>query len=267
MDALISLLDDAARDLIKIHKRPVRIGVSGAQGSGKSTFALAWAKANPKVAHFSLDDVYLTTKQRLDLAATVSPLLKTRGPAGTHDLELAKRTFRQLASARARDTTPLPRFDKVADQPVKSQAWPLYIGTPNVMLIEGWCIGAAPEPDDLLQIPINDLEVTEDADGRWRAFVNQRLGDEYAAFFAQLDLIVHFKAPHWDVVPGWRRQQEAGLRKLAVEKLPPEVLANLDRFVMHFERVTRHMLASGCRADWTVVLDEDRVVRDIVLPG
>jgi D-glycerate 3-kinase len=267
LDALIDLLDDAARELIVTLKRPVRIGISGAQGSGKSTFAAKWAKANPKVAHFSLDDVYLTTKQRADLAAKHSPLLKTRGPAGTHDLDLAKRTFRQLAAARARDQTPLPRFDKVADQPVKPQQWPLYTGTPNVMLIEGWCIGAMPEPDDLLQIPLNDLEEIDDADGRWRAFVNERLASEYAAFFDTLDLIVHFKAPRFDVVPGWRRGQEAALRKLPVDKLPPEVLANLDRFIMHFERITRHMLSGGCRADWTVVLDDDRVVRDIVLPG
>lgn len=260
---LVDLLEETARTLIQRLKRPVRIGLSAAQGSGKSTLATAWTKANPRVAHFSLDDIYLNTAARKALADRVSPLFKVRGAPGTHDLDLGKRTILQLEAARGRDATPLPRFDKVADQPVKPPAWPRYPGTPNVILIDGWCVGALPEPDDALVDPINALEEKEDANGAWRGYANAQLAGPYAAFFERLDAIVALQAPAFDVVARWRTEQEASLRGVRVEGLPPEVRANVARFVLHYERITRSMLAGGRRAEIVVRLDENRAVLDI----
>lgn len=260
---LIDLLEETSLSLIRTLKRPVRIGLSGAQGAGKSSLSAAWTAKNPKVAAFSLDDVYLPTAARRALAESVSPLFKARGAPGAHDLELAKRTLMQLAAARARDETPLPRFDKLSDSPVKPAAWPRYLGTANVILIDGWCLGATPEDDAALALPINALEEKEDASGAWRRFANAQLAGPYADFFGRLDLIVHLAAPGWDVVPRWRLEQEAGLRGVAVEALPREVTANVARFVLHFERITRHMMAGGRRADVVVALDEARAVQNI----
>ncbi|MDX2234051.1 MAG: hypothetical protein NW200_06095 [Hyphomonadaceae bacterium] len=257
---IVTLLEMVSRDLIQTLRRTVRIGLSGAQGSGKTTAARAWAKQNPKIAHFSLDDVYLATAERKALAASVSPLFKVRGPPGTHDLELAKRTLLKLADARARDRTPLPRFDKLADHRVPAAEWPLFEGTPNVQLVDGWCMGAAPEPADALDMPVNDLELDEDADGRWRTHANAQLEGPYAAFFDRFDAFVHLAAPSWDVVPRWRLEQEAGLRGVAVDAVPPEVRANVTRFCHHYERLTRHMLAGGRRAQWVVRLGENREI-------
>lgn len=260
---LIDLLEETSLARIRALKRPVRIGLAGPQGAGKSTLAAAWAAKNPKVATFSLDDVYLPTAARRALAEGVSPLFKTRGAPGTHDLDLAKRTLLQLAAARARDETPLPRFDKLADSPVKPAAWPRYLGTANVILIDGWCLGAAPEEASALSVAINALEEKEDAAGVWRSYVNAQLAGPYAEFFGRLDVIVFLAAPDWDVVPHWRLEQEAALRGVAVEALAPEVRANIARFVLHFERITRHMLAGGRRADIVVSLDAARAVRNI----
>lgn len=257
---ILTLLEMLSRELIQELRRPVRIALSGAQGSGKTTAAKAWAKQNPKVAHFSLDDVYLATAERKALAANVSPLFKVRGPPGTHDLELAKRTLIKLHDARARDRTPLPRFDKLADHRVPAAEWPLFDGTANVQLVDGWCMGAAPEPDDALEMPVNDLELDDDGDGAWRRHINAQLAGPYQAFFDRFDCFVFFAAPSWDVVPRWRLEQEAGLRGIAVDAVPHDVRANLTRFVNHYERITRHMLAGGRRATWVIRLGDNREI-------
>lgn len=260
---VLALLHQAVQEAIATHKRSVRIGVAGAQGSGKSTLVKAYAAAHPRTAFFSMDDVYLSTAERKDLAAKHSPLLKTRGPAGTHDLALATRVIRQLEAALPRDRTPLPRFNKLTDAPLKPADWPQFEGKPNVILVDGWCMGATPEDEAALAVPENALEEHEDSDGRWRGFVNAQLAGPYAAFFARMDVIITLESPGWHVVPRWRMEQEAHDRGLTVETLPPEVKTNLARFMLHYERVTRHMLAGGRRSDWTVALDEDRTPMEI----
>jgi len=257
---LVTLMEMVSRDLIQTLKRPVRIGLSGAQGSGKTTAAKAWAKQNPKVANFSLDDVYSNTADRKALAASVSPLFKVRGAPGTHDLELAKRTLIKLHDARARDATPLPRFDKLADHRIPAAEWPNYVGTANVVLVDGWCMGAAPEPVEALEMPVNDLELDDDESAAWRTYANAQLEGPYAAFFARFDLFIHIVAPSWDVVPRWRLEQEAGMRAMPVAAVPNDIRANIARFVQHYERVTRHMIAGARLPGWTVWLGENREI-------
>src|SRR5690606_6064425 len=88
------------------------IGISGAQGSGKTTLARAAAGALG-CAHLSLDDVYLTRAERERMAHEVHPLFITRGPPGTHDLDLLAATFAALGAAGPDNTTALPAFDKL----------------------------------------------------------------------------------------------------------------------------------------------------------
>jgi len=260
---IATLIDMVSRELILELKRPVRIAVSGAQGCGKTTACKAFAAGNPRVAHFSLDDIYLATAERKTLAANVSHLFKMRGPPGSHDLELGKRTLIKLKDARAQDMTPLPRFDKLADHRVPAAEWPTFKGTANVVLVDGWCMGATPEPADALEMPVNDLELDEDEAAIWRTYANAQLEGPYADFFGRFDLFIHIAAPSFDVVPQWRLEQEATMRTLKIEAVPPEVKTNIARFVQYYERITRHMLAGGRRADWTVRLGEDRAILGI----
>lgn len=265
-DDLVALLDMVSRDLIQKLRRPVRIGLSGAQGSGKTTSARAWAKANPRIAQFSLDDVYLATAERKKLAAEISPLYRVRGAPGSHDLDLAKRTLVKLADARAQDLTPLPRYDKLADHRVPQNEWPMFKGTANVALVDGWCMGATPQGGDDLATPVNDLEREDDASGAWRGHANAQLEGPYAAFFDRFDAFIHLVAPDWDVVPRWRLEQEAGLRGMEVAAVPADIRANITRFCNHYERLTRHMLAGGRRPGWVVTLGENREILDIAEP-
>ena len=59
------------------------------------------------------------------------------------------------------------------------------------------------------------------------------------------------------VVLRWRQEQEAAL--LGRPLLDTE-RAGIARFVQHFERITRHMMAGGVRADIIVRQDEERRV-------
>lgn len=234
------------------------VGVSGAQGSGKSTLAKTAAARLGGVA-LSLDDVYLTRAERAALAAEVHPLFATRGPPGTHDLALLERTLDALQAAGPDDRTPLPSFDKLADERRAERDWPVFEGRPTVIVLEGWCLGATPQTDQALATPVNALEREQDTDGTWRRAVNARLGADYARLFARLDALLFLKAPSFDAVLDWRCQQEAGLTGAAVT---PARRAELATFVQYFERLTRHMLGGGVRADRILSLDADRRVTD-----
>jgi D-glycerate 3-kinase len=250
--ALLSLIDALAAG----REGPALIGIAGAQGSGKTTLARAAAARLGGVA-LSLDDVYLTRAERAGLARTVHPLLAVRGPPGTHDLDLANAVLDDLLAGRP---ALLPRFDKLTDDradPERSG------GDARVVLMDGWCLGATPQTAQALATPVNALERERDADGTWRSWVNAALAGPYQRFFGRFDAIVHLAAPGFDTVLDWRCEQEAGLLRLAPRDLPGERRGEIARFIQHFERITRHMLAGGVAATATVRLDAGRGVIDI----
>ncbi len=230
------------------------IGVSGAQGSGKSYLCRAFAAANLGVAHFSIDDFYMPRARRRELARTLHPLFITRGPPGTHDLGYALGMMATMRGATELCETRLPRFDKASDERIEAAIG--FRGKPEAFLIDGWCLGAL-APD--LGPPLNAIEAS-DRDEAWRKAQNAFLFDAYAHFFAQFDAIVYLKAPSWEVVKSWRAEQEAETLRRA---LTPKDSARLDRFMQHYERITRAMMAGGHCAHWLVELDEARAVINI----
>ncbi|WP_443027856.1 kinase [Sphingomonas sp. SRS2] len=243
--------------------RPVVIGICGAQGSGKSTIAAGLAErlrvAGLRAATLSIDDIYLDRQERERLAAT-HPLLRTRGVPGTHDVDLGRRTI----EACGRDgTCILPRFSKSADSRAPESAWERVEGPVEVLLFEGWCVGALPQAAAALAEPVNALERLDDPDGRWRRYVNDCLDGSYRPLFDRIDWLVLLAAPNFDCVAGWRRQQEHRLRASlpAAGKGLDATMddAGIDRFVQHYQRITQHILAEmPGRANLTIRLDEAR---------
>jgi D-glycerate 3-kinase len=65
------------------------------------------------------------------------------------------------------------------------------------------------------------------------------------------------RAPSFDCVAEWRAQQEAGLDRTAPGAAPPMDSAALTRFVAHYERLTRWMIADA-PADLVCDIAEDR---------
>lgn len=245
-------------------RAPLVVGICGPQGSGKSTLAALvprlLAARGLKVATLSIDDLYRTKAERARLAREVHPLLATRGVPGTHDPALGLAVLQALGRP---ETTALPRFDKAADDRAPETSWPRVEGPVDVVLLEGWCVGARPQPAARLAAPVNALERDEDPDGAWRGFANAALAGPYAPLFARVDRLVLLTAPDFAVVRAWRGQQEARLRaRLAAEGRDPALAmddAALDRFVAHYERLTRWIAEDlpGV-TDVVVKLDERR---------
>ena len=240
------------------------VGICGPQGSGKSTtvrvVAALLEARGLKVATLSLDDLYLPRADREVLARDVHPLLRTRGVPGTHDVALGLAVLDGLAEA---GETALPRFDKASDDRAPVEAWPRVVGPVDVVLFEGWCVGARPEPLGTLAAPVNALERERDPDGVWRAYVNAALAGPYRALFARLDLLILFTAPDFETVLAWRQEQEAKLRRRLAETGQGADRAMSDEevavFVQHYERLTRHIAREApARADLVLALDADR---------
>jgi D-glycerate 3-kinase len=236
----------------------VLIGVGGAQGSGKSTHCRALAAASGgKVAQMSLDDVYFTRAERESLAEFRHPLFMTRGPPGTHDLRLLKETIRDLSHATPDSEMRLPRFDKAADDRAPVEAWPVFRGRPEAILLEGWCLGAK-RPASQMPGALNALEAQEDEDGRWRKAVLLELAQNYTKFFANwFDDFVFLQAPSFATVRRWRREQE---EETLGRALSEREVDELDRFIEHFERITLGMMEGDHGARWVVKLGEKRNV-------
>lgn len=230
--------------------RTIVVGIAGAQGSGKSTMVPRLVRLlgmqGLRTSGLALDDFYLTKPERLALARSSHPLLATRGVPGTHDVALMNATIDALLSGSAK--VEVPCFDKAKDDRVA----PREVMPPfDVILFEGWCIGAMPQTPAALAEPVNALERDEDPDGAWRRWVNERLAGEYAALFARLDLQIFLRAPDFAVVQRWRGEQEEQLQSDAMDR------GQLRRFIDHFERITRAMLADH-PATLTVDLDQRR---------
>ena len=231
-------------------KRPLIVGIQGAQGSGKSTTAAVLSLAlealhRCSTAVLSLDDFYLTRQERLGISQTIHPLFITRGVPGTHDLDLLQRVMDQLCRADAGTRTPIPIFEKARDDRLPESTWRTHSGRPDIILLEGWCIGTRPEPQERILHPINALEAIDDANAEWRQMVNARLEGPYADLSARLDRLVMLKISDFDSVLSFRALQE---KKLAESrgKDQPGVMEDdkLRRFIMHFERLTRWNLIS-----------------------
>src|SRR5690625_3752855 len=164
---------------LSLHDALPILGLSGAQGTGKSTAAeiltRALTRRGWRVCQLSLDDLYLSRHQRQTLAQVVHPLLATRGVPGTHDVSLGLTVLEQLRTAGPVTTTYLPRFDKAADEPKAHDQWSVVRGRPELIILDGWCLGARPQPAEALLAPCNELEAQEDTDGLWRRYVDARL--------------------------------------------------------------------------------------------
>lgn len=270
-------LPDTFRSLIEKHylqlaawisgrRRPgetLIVGISGAQGAGKSTLAdflqLALETgAGLRVAVLSLDDFYLTKAKREQLGAAVHPLLETRGVPGTHDLQMLSTCLERLRALAPGQTLRLPRFDKAEDDRADAADWAAVGGPVDVIVLEGWCLGSEAQEEEALARPVNSLEREADSSGAWRRFVNGQLAGPYAKLFAQLDLLVFLKVPNIDAVYRWRLEQErklAGKSEVRRAGIMNEV--EVARFIQHFERVTGASLASvPHKADAVLELDD-----------
>ncbi|WP_210394556.1 hypothetical protein [Motiliproteus sediminis] len=257
---------------------PLVVGINGAQGAGKSTlFTLLEVTLSQgfdqRVVGFSLDDLYKTRAERQLMAQKVHPLFQTRGVPGTHDVGLGIELLRQLRGAKPGQITKIPVFDKSIDDRCPDAVWQEWLGPVDVVVLDGWCLGAEAQQEGVLETPVNALEADEDPDGRWRRYVNAQLEGPYRELFSMVDVLLMLKVPSMNSVFEWRTLQEKKLaervRYLEATERRREPLRIMDeaairRFIMHYERLTREMLESmPDRADVTLHLNENHKIHQI----
>ncbi len=257
---------------------PLVIGINGAQGAGKSTLfnlleVILTEGFNLKVVGFSIDDLYKTYDERIELSETIHPLLRTRGVPGTHDVELGMEILNSLKNSQEDTITKIPVFDKSTDDRCEASVWQEWIGPADVIVLEGWCVGADPQQASDLVEPINVLETDEDATGAWRDYVNAQLKGPYQELFNMIEVLIMLKVPSMDAVFEWRSLQEKKLAErvkyIYDTQQPTQHLRIMDerqiqRFIQHYERLTRHMLAEmPTRADITLCLNSNHKIAEI----
>ncbi len=255
-----AVIADAVRRWRHGARAPLIVGLCGPPGAGKSTIAAAIAAGGARVATLSLDDLYLAHDARARLAAAVHPLLATRGVPGTHDMVLGTEVLARLT---ARTPAALPRFDKIADEPEPVARWPV-VERADVVVFEGWCVGAVPQAPAALAAPVNALEAERDADGTWRRFVNAALAGPYAGLFAGLDRLVLLRPPDFATVIAWRQDAERHRPVGRATMTDAQVVG----FLAHYERLSRWIDAEmPGRADLVLSLAGDRTVAEARFRG
>ena len=84
----------------------------------------------------------------------------------------------------------LPKLNKAIDDRLKRKSWYLVKKVPDVIIFEGWCVGARAEKNITLKKSINSLERKEDKNLRWRKYGLKfncvSLGKQKFLFFANL---------------------------------------------------------------------------------
>ena len=235
------------------------IGIGGGQGSGKSTLcrliASAFKHVGEKVAVLGIDDFYLPTNERLRLASEVHPLMATRGPPGTHDVDKLLKNIDMLIDG---GSVRVPVFDKAKDDRVGNRR---IDGPITRVIVEGWCVGASPMPGAPEDAPINDLERDQDLKGDWRRHINNALETAYGDLVNRFDQLAYLKVPNMAAVRRWRLAQEQSLPAASRKSI-----GEINQFVAHYERLTLWMIEDvPTRADLVVHLGEGHEVTSVVL--
>ncbi len=246
--------------------KPLIVGINGAQGSGKSTLAaclvyLLQRQFQLRALSLSLDDFYFTRDERQRLAAGIHPLLATRGVPGTHDIALARKTLSDLQHQHL--PVFIPRFNKAMDDRYPAEFAQCVNEPVDVIVLEGWCLGATAESQQMLDAPVNDLEANEDPQGNWRRYVNEQLALFYPKLFELIDIWVMLKAPSFDCVFNWRLEQEQKLKQSSPTQQHVMDEAQLARFIKFYQRITENTLNTlPARVHYLFELDEQRRIRE-----
>ncbi len=254
-------INDFYLKLFTVLKYKKTLMIAGSQGSGKSTLSILIKKFFHKfysknVVVLSIDDFYLSSFQRKKLSKKFkSNLFETRGVPGTHNLKLLYETINRLKKKKFPVYTPV--FDKVADN---NKNYKRKINKVDLVILEGWCVGAKPIDKKYLEKNFNDLEKKNDSNLIWRTAYNCALID-YQKIFKKFNYYLFIKLPNWEFVIDWKYKQELGLRSL---KSNISLKKKLHQFIKYYEKLSKWMLLttpSYCNV--LITLDKNQSIKKI----
>ncbi|KAJ5178808.1 hypothetical protein N7492_002018 [Penicillium capsulatum] len=273
-------------------QKPFILGLTGLQGSGKST----WTDALVQTLHqhgntainISLDDLYLDHAELVALR-TANPenkLLRTRGQPGTHDTALAVSFFQRLMDT-SQDRS-IPAFDKSLFHGEGGRApretWRcIPAGTTiDVVIFEGWCLGFQALPDEAIarrwENALESADPTETlrnhalehlvlVNGNLRRYGELFMGPRH------FDFLVHLDTDDLVNVYEWRMQQERALRlrgggAMSDEEVVRFVEGYMTAYELYLDQLRRGFFGGsekGREGQLRVVLDKERTVVDVRL--
>tara|TARA_B100000886_G_C20426266_1_gene494203 strand:+ start:5686 stop:6603 length:918 start_codon:yes stop_codon:yes gene_type:complete len=238
-------ISEMIKDEFLKKKKTRVIGLTGGQGTGKSTISNI-LKIILKEAYgletiiFSIDDFYKTLSEREKMSKKVNALFLTRGVPGTHDTKKLFSCIRSLKGYRFKKFK-IPKFDKSIDDRLAKNKWQNVKKKTNIVIFEGWCVGARAQKKKDLINPINKLEKQNDKKRVWRERVNLELKNNYKKIFNLIDKLIFLRVPSFKYVLKWRLLQE---KKLRISAKGNKTMSDkqIGNFIMYYERVTKHML-------------------------
>ncbi|KAL6881349.1 P-loop containing nucleoside triphosphate hydrolase protein [Trichoderma novae-zelandiae] len=276
---------------------PLLIGLNGLQGVGKSTLvapladALA-AKGVPTLV-CSIDDFYLTHDQQRKLARENpdNALWQVRGEPGTHDIPLLKSV---LSSLLAHAPTSIPQYDKALFsgqgdrlpphlwKPVNtndststsaSTSASANSKPPQVIILEGWCIGFRPLPPTALsQKYASPSRTLQKHRLEHLLAINEKLREYDDAVNGLFDAFIHIDAEDTQYVYEWRLEQEEHLRLARGDPNAGMTKEQVGRFVdayypayeLYSEGLREGLFKDRPGAQLRMVVGRDRRVKQVV---
>jgi D-glycerate 3-kinase len=228
-------------------KKPLIIGLAGGQGTGKTTITSIISIILKKyfkldIFKISIDDFYKTRKQRALLSKNKHSLLMTRGVPGTHDIDIMLNFFKKIKVKNFK-ILKLPKFNKGVDDRCKQSLWYKIQSKPDVVILEGWCVGARSQNSKELKKPVNSLEKIHDQNFKWRQYVNYQLKTKYKKLFNQLDYILFLKVKNFSLLRRWRLKQEKKLWLKSKNKKNLKIMnkSEVKNFMDTYQRITQQM--------------------------
>ena len=245
---------------------PYLIGLTGGQGSGKTTLSIFLQKIlidvfKKRAVGFSIDDIYKTKEDREKIAKKIHPLCSVRGVPGTHDIGLGNETIDSLFEAKSNTYTHIPSFSKILDMHHPKKDWRKYKGRPNFIFFDAWCGGAKPIPNFKWRPPLNKLEKEKDPEQVWAKWSNNELAGDYQKLFNRFDKLIFIQVKKMKNVYENRWLQEKNMSKGIKDKKLLKNIMNknqIKKFVMHYERLTRHILDEMPNQADIVITREDK---------
>ncbi|KAF2801221.1 P-loop containing nucleoside triphosphate hydrolase protein [Melanomma pulvis-pyrius CBS 109.77] len=272
----------------KESSHPIVLGITGLQGSGKSTWAskivsLLTTEHNLNTITISLDDVYKTHD---DLIAQrdkdpENMLYRTRGQPGTHDEALAGKFFQHLRDYTGEGELRIPSFDKSKFNGEGDRApedeWPIITTKPDVVVFEGWCVGFQPLSKPEIEAKYQDARkrthvTLADHQVSHLEEVNENLKRYCETFMGprHFDFMIHIDTEDLRNVYHWRLQQEHALIKakgtgMTDAAVTAFVKGYMPGYELYLDGLRERFFGEGEGRQVRVVLDRERKVEKVVV--
>ena len=240
--------------------------IGGSQGVGKSSLIIILKKTlekfyEKKVLSLSLDDFYLSQKERKTLSQKEHELLLTRGVPGTHNIKNLIKTVKKFEKKLY--PISLPIFDKLIDDTTKKKN--VIKNQCNILILEGWCCGSNHINKVYLYKNINNLEKKFDKNFKWRNYYNNKLKNEYKKLFDMFDKKIFIKAPSFKYVLDWRLKQEINNSSYSRFSKKMDV-QEIKEFLQYYEKITKWMLKeSKNNSDFLIFVNKNQKIYKTII--